>query len=103
MAEKKVDGVVEAVRYTKDGLVKLVRVYLRRGPTWSDRMLLTRDDFVDMLKAGKRFSVGKRVEYMAGTFDLAEPVQVNSLDGSEFLFSRKSADGRDNLEGAPLF
>ncbi len=103
MAEKKFDGVVESVRYAPDGKVKLIRVYLRRGPTWSDRMLLTREDFLDILRSGKRMVLGKRVEFMAGTFDVSQPVQVKGSDGQEYLYTSKAVEGRDNLEGAPLF
>ncbi len=68
MAAKKIDGVIEAVRYAPDGKVEFVRAYLRRGPTWSDRMLIRREDLIAMLKTGKSMSAGQRIEYMASDF-----------------------------------
>jgi len=42
MAQEKFDGVIEAVRYSPEGAVSQVRMYERRGPTWSDCVLLDR-------------------------------------------------------------
>jgi hypothetical protein len=103
MADKKYDGVVEAVRMTPEGKVKLIRVYLRRGNVWTDRMLLTRDDFVAMLKSGKRMMIGQRVALMAGTFDVTCPIQIDGADGQEVLYTSQPATGRDSLDGASLF
>ena len=104
MADQKYDGVVEAVRYTPEGQVKLVRVYLRRGPTWSDITLMTREDFVSVLKSGKRVMAGKRVEYMAGTFEVSKPIELKGQEGREVIYvSQQPSNGRDNLEGVPEF
>lgn len=103
MADQKYDGVVEAVRYSDDGKIRLVRVYLRRGPTWSDKMLLTRQDFISMLKAGKRMMIGKRVPYMAGTFEVSTPVKVQGSNEQEYVYTSQPADNHDSLEGAPVF
>jgi hypothetical protein len=109
MADK-YDGVVEAVRYAPDGRIAMVRVYQRRGPTWSDRLLLDRDAFIQLLKSKKRFYIGKRVEFMAGTFQVDRPVRLVGQAGHERLVTvdggTGGADGsveRDQLEGAPLF
>jgi hypothetical protein len=104
MANKKVDGVVEAVRYNPDGKVNFVRAFLRRGPTWSDHVLLTRDELVAAIKSGQRMFIGRRIIYMAGTFDLSSQVQIkNSNGGEEVLYTTQPVDDRDNLEGLPIF
>ena len=103
MAQKKFDGVVESVRYTPEGKVHLVRVYLRRGAAWSDLTLMTREDFIAVLKTGKQIMFGKRVPYMAGTFEVSEPVQLKGKDGQEVITLSQGAEGRDHLEGVPLF
>lgn len=103
MAEKKIDGVIEAVRYTSEGTLKMARAYLRRGAVWSDRVLLTRSELLDQLKAGKNWVVGQRVLYMAGTFETSNAVQVKGSQGQEVLYTSQAQDNRDNLEGAPLF
>jgi hypothetical protein len=103
MAEKKIDGVIEAVRYAPDGKLKMARAYLRRGAIWSDRVLLTRDELLEQMKLGKNFVVGQRVQYMAGTFETAQAVQVKGAAGQEVLYTSQSQDNRDNLEGSPLF
>jgi hypothetical protein len=61
MARAKYDGIVQAVRYGEDGEILWVRAFLRRGPTWSDSVLIDRKTLVDKLKSGKQFVIGKRV------------------------------------------
>jgi hypothetical protein len=102
MANKKYDGVIEAVHYSSEGRVDWVRAYLRRGPAWSDRVILKRQELVDEIKSGKRMVIGKRVEFMAGTFDVSSPVQLAGSPGKEFLVVSNAATDCDNLEGAPL-
>jgi hypothetical protein len=102
MANKKYDGVIEAVHYTPDGQVDWVRVYLRRGAIWADRIIMPRQRLIDEIKSGKRMMIGKRVEFMAGTFEVTLPVQVSGANGKEILTTAKDQAGRDCLEGAPL-
>ena len=98
---KKVDGVIEAVRY-KDGQIEVVRAYERRGAAFSDYLLIDRKELLDRIKSGKKFVTGTRKEYMAGTFEEGKPVQVVKRDGKEFIATLADAD-RDNLETAPVF
>ena len=55
MARTTFDGVIEAVRYKPDGQVDWVRAYLRRGPTFSDRIMINRATLIENLKSGKRY------------------------------------------------
>lgn len=104
MASKKFDGVVEAVRYAPDGKIVLARVYERRGPTFSDHILMTREDLVKQLKAKKRYYIGKRKPYLASTFELGDqPVTLAGDVGKEVIQVGKSSGQSDLLAGAPLF
>jgi len=99
---KKFDGVIEAVRY-KDGQIEVVRVFERRGAAFSDRVMLTRREFLERLQKGKNFFVGKRREFLASTFEVQEkPVQVLDRDGRQIISTRAEAD-HDELEQAPVF
>ncbi len=102
---KKCDGVVEAVRYGPDGNVTLLRVYDKRGPTWSDRILIDRGEMIRRLKSGCRYLVGVRLPYLAGTFETAEPVGLAGEVGHEILVTHPAAAtaSHDNLEGVPRF
>lgn len=102
MADKKYDGVIEAVHYGPDGQVDWVRAYLRRGPTWSDRVIIRRPDLISEIQKGRKMMVGKRVEYMAGTFDVSTLVQVSGSNGTEVLTTSSSSKDRDLLEGVPV-
>jgi hypothetical protein len=99
---KKFDGVIEAVRY-KNGQIEVVRAFERRGAAFTDRVLLNRQEFLNRLKKGKKYFVGKRKEFLAGTFEVQEkPVQVLDRNGREIIATRAEAD-QDELEQAPVF
>ena len=99
---KKYDGVIEAVHY-KNGQIDIVRAFERRGAAFTDRIMLNRKEFVERIKKGKKYVVGKRKEFLAGSFDVQEnPVQVLEHDGQEILSTRAGAD-HDELEQAPVF
>lgn len=99
---KKFDGVIEAVRY-KNGQIELVRAFERRGAAFTDRIMLGRDEFLKRIKKGQKYVVGKRKEFLAGSFDVQEkPVQVRTRDGKEIISTRPEAD-HDELEQAPVF
>ena len=99
---KKFDGVIEAVRY-KNGQIEIVRAFERRGAAFTDRVMLNRKEFLDRLKKGKKYFVGKRKEFLAGSFEVQEqPVQVLDRNGKEIIATRAEAD-QDELEQAPVF
>jgi len=100
---KKIDGVIEAVRYNRNGQIALVRAYERRGVTYSDRVLLNRKTLLERFKAGKNFSTGQRKEFLASTFELGKTVKAVGKNGKEFLTTREDAAQRDELEETPAF
>jgi hypothetical protein len=103
MAKKKVDGVIEAVHYAPGGQqVAWVRLYERRGPTYSDIVIWDRDEVIQQIKAGKKLVAGSRVFFLSSTFELKDPIQVNSLGGKDYLALSDSASARDDLAGLPV-
>lgn len=99
---KKFDGVIEAVRY-KNGQIEVVRAFERRGAAFSDRILVPRNELLERLKRGQKFVIGKRKEFLAGSFEVQEkPVQILNRDGQEIISTNSSAD-HDELERAPVF
>ena len=102
MAKVNYDGVVEAVRYTPEGRIDWVRTFLRRGPTFSDYIILDRQALIEQIKSGKKFMVGRRLPYLAGTFEVSDPVQVVQKNGKELLVAGEPHSERDHLEGVPL-
>lgn len=97
----KYDGVIEAVRY-KGGKIDVVRAYERRGPTFSDRILLDRATLVERLKNGKRYVTGQRKEFLASTFDVDKSIDLVGMDGSAVVTTGSEAE-QDLLEGVPIF
>jgi hypothetical protein len=99
---KKFDGVIEAVRY-KNGQIEVLRTFERRGAAFTDRIMLNRNEFLERLKKGKKYFIGKRKEFLAGTFEVGDqPVQVLDRNGKEIIATRAEAD-HDELEQAPVF
>ena len=102
MAKIKYDGVVTAVHYDSDEQVDWVRVFLRQGPEFSDRIMLDRQTLIDEIQSGKKFKVGVRVEYEAGTFEVTDPVNVLEVNGDTFLVVGDTQAEQDSLEGVPI-
>jgi hypothetical protein len=102
MAKVKFDGVIEAVHYKTDGQVDWVRSYLRRGPTFSDRLLIDRQTLIEHLKAGKNYMVGQRVSQFASTFEVTVPVKVVLKDGKDLIIAGEGSFDQDNLIGVPV-
>jgi hypothetical protein len=100
---RKIDGVIEAVRLSGDGRVALVRAYERRGAAFSDHILLDRQALIKRLRAGKRYFVGERIPYLAGTFKTGAQVRATGKPGEEALTTGSLREAGDHLEGSPLF
>jgi hypothetical protein len=103
MAKQKFDGIVEMVHYAPDGQVAWVRAYERRGATFSDHVLIPRQELVNKLKQGKRFLAGRRQEFLASTFEASQPVQLRAQNGQEVLVVGDVQSEKDNLQGIPIF
>jgi hypothetical protein len=100
VAKAKFDGVIEAVRYQPEGCIDWVRAYVRRGPIFSDRLLLDRQTLVEQLKAGKSYMAGRRIPQMASTFEVTKPVRLIVKDGQEVIATHDGSN-RDSLEDVP--
>jgi len=101
---KRYDGVIEVVRYTPEGKISTVRMYERRGATYSDRVLVKRADLLQRLRAGKKLAVGVRTISMASTFEVRNEVRLAGSRGQEWIVAGKEiSSGCDDLQGAPIF
>jgi hypothetical protein len=102
MEKPKLDVVVEAVHYKPNGEVDWVRAYTRRGPTFSDHILIQRPALIDQIKAGKKVVAGERVPLMASTFDVSTPLHLLKSGAKDILVTGDIQSDRDYLEGVPL-
>jgi hypothetical protein len=102
MGRQKIDGVIEGVRYKPNGEVEWVRAYERRGPTYSDHILLQREALIEKLKAGKKYMVGSRKTLLASTFEVGSPVRLIKAGDREILVSGDLQANQDRLVGAPV-
>ncbi len=98
----KYDGVLEAAHFNTDGSLSWVRVYERRGAIFSDRILLMRKDFVEQLKAGKRYVVGERIFNMGGMFNTGADVRLVAQNGTQAVVVGDLEAAKDELPGVPV-
>ena len=102
MVKVNYDGVVEAVHYKPNGELDWVRAYLRRGAAFTDRILLTRQQLVEQLKAGKRFVLGERIQYLGGVFHVSEPIRLKMQDHNPVIVLDDRHATQDDLSGVPV-
>ena len=101
MAKSKYDGVVVAVHYYPNKQVAWVRAYLRNGPIFTDRIVLDRQVLIEQLNAGKKFVVGNRVQYRAGTFKVSDPIKLISKNNETIIVAGEQQSEHDYLKGVP--
>jgi hypothetical protein len=99
MAGVKVHAVIEAVRYSPQGQIDLVRLYERRGATFSDSFLVGRDELLRRLESGRVIATGQRQAYQGSSFDIGG--RVFQRGGQ--VVTGEGETGRDRLENVPLF
>jgi hypothetical protein len=99
MARMKLDGVIEAVRYTPGGKIALVRAYERHGVVWSDHILLERKELSERLSQGKNYVIGERKIYLGSVFKTG--TMVHQIDGN--IITEGQISTHDQLVGVPVF
>jgi hypothetical protein len=100
---KKVDGVIEGVKYDENGLIDWVRVYQRRDMVYTDVMVLPRSELIDELERGKHYKTGRRVEYQGSSFETDFEVDLVKEHGDTFIHAGAKQQPGDHLEGVPIF
>ena len=99
MAHSKIDGVIEAVRYTSGGILIVARTYERRGAVWSDHILLERKELIEQLQKGKHFVTGVRKTYLGSVFETGSTVNYTA----GHILTDGQATNRDLLAGVSIF
>ena len=77
-------------------------MFLCHGPTFSDRIMLDQQTLIDEIQSVKKFKVGSRVEYEAGTFDVTDPVNILENHVDTILVVGEIQAKQDSLEGVPI-
>jgi hypothetical protein len=101
IARKPVDLLLVAARYGESTSLLQAQAYERRGPIWSDIILLDRATLIGRLQKGMRVFTGRPRE-MSGDFDVLSPVRLIESEGHSVV----RADGRESTGddlGLPLF
>jgi hypothetical protein len=102
MAKINYDGVLETAHFKPDGQLDWVRVYVRRGAIFSDRILLSRQAFIEQLKAGKRYWVGERIFNLGGKFNVTQPVHLMLQNSEPVIVVGNAHAAKDELVGVPI-
>lgn len=93
---------IDAAHFDSQGQLLWVRAYERRGPTWSDHVLLDRKTLIERLRAGKRFFSGRRVELHASEFELETPLRLVNTRKGPVLVAGKGQPQADSLDPLPV-
>ncbi len=103
MTDAKIDYLIEAVHYQPDGCIDWVRLYERRGSSFSDREIYSRDRLIELLKNRKAVFTGKRLSGLASTFEVVNRVNFSESDGkSVVIHTIEEAPEKDTLENVPI-
>lgn len=104
MGKKKVvDGVIDAVRYDSNGNILLVRAFERRGPAFSDSVLLNRLDLIMKLTNKKKYAIGERLPGKGITLTIKKSISLAGTSGHEIVVSEGTESSHDDLDPAPIF
>ena len=102
MARSKYEGVIEAVRYSKDNKINEVRMYETRRLVFSDRIVIDRAELVKRLEKGKRIVTGRRKVSWGNDFETGQRVLLR--DGkTPFISTEDLAGEKEYLTGVPVF
>lgn len=102
MAVRKPDGVIEAVRYSPQGSIELVRAYERHGFIYSDVVLLNRQMLLTKLQDGLLFVTGQRTQYRANVFETGKTLHLSGPKKS-IITTKEQAGNQDFLANVPMF
>lgn len=102
MARKKIDAIVEAVRYDSQGRIEFVRMYERIAATFADRKLVQRAELVERLKKGEKFVAGRQIEFQGATFETGVELRLVKSGAGEWVQSGSAAGETDLLQGIPV-
>ncbi|HIE58292.1 MAG TPA: hypothetical protein EYP88_08690 [Anaerolineales bacterium] len=100
--KKPYDGIVTAVRYSPRGDIDWVRAFERHGFVFSDRVILSRADLLERLKAGKKFKTGRRIPQMGNEFEIFNDIRLIGSSERAVITSGASLPARDDLSDLPL-
>jgi hypothetical protein len=101
LISNKVDLIIEAARFKPNGQVEKVRAYMRRGPTFSDCILISRTELIDIIQNGKRVATGKRISGLASTFKELTPLYLFQKDNPILATSKSRYSERDFFNDVP--
>ncbi len=97
MTIKKFDLLIDSVHYNANGDIEFVRCFERRGPSFSDNLILNRNQLVGRFNEQKVVVTGTRETYMGSTFVVQKLVTIKNG-----IISTDPASSKDMLQNIPL-
>lgn len=102
MTDEKSDFVIEAVHYQPDGWIGFVRLYERRGSSFSDIVLCDREKVMRLLKSHKVIHTGARLSGLASTFRLDSRVKMEESGNRMVLYNTDEIPTIDRFTNVPV-
>jgi len=103
MANKKFDGILEAVRLDQEDQLVLAKIYEKRGVVWSDHFLVKREELVKRIKNGQIFLVGTRKYKLGSSFETTDAIHLTNQNGKDFIRLDQDNKASDLLLTIPRF
>jgi hypothetical protein len=103
MPNIKFDYLIEAIHYSPAGEIQNLRLFERRGPSFSDRLIFSREQVIEALQNGKKVVTGSRKSYLASTFDLNGIVQLSGNKENPTIVLGEEPAAKDFLPGIPVY
>jgi hypothetical protein len=102
MNRNKADLIIEAVHHKRNGQIDFVRAYQKRGATYSDCILMKRQELLEMLAKGKHVVTGQRILFLGTTFSDQTSVSLLTVNNKPTITITGSIAYQKELAEAPI-
>jgi hypothetical protein len=102
MNRNKADLIIEAVHHKHNGQIDFVRAYQKRGTTYSDCVLMKRQELLEMLAMGNHVVTGQRILFLGTTFSDQTSVSLLTINNKQTIAMTGSIAYQKELAEAPI-
>jgi len=102
MNRNKADLIIEAVHHKRNGQIDFVRAYQKRGATYSDCLLVKRQELLELLVLGMRVVTGQRIPLLGTVFLELAPVMLLTINNKQTIATGGSTENHIELAEVPI-
>jgi hypothetical protein len=102
MNRNKADLIIEAVHHKYNGQIDFVRAYQKRGETYSDCILVKRQELLEMLLVGRQVVTGQRIPFLGTIFSDLTSVGLLTINNKKTIATTGSTVHQKELVETPI-